>query len=65
VQAQERTDDLVAAREDSLAGSAAAGLEESLWLCQIEDRRGVDWLREGMIEGFSLGNYIYTLCGQQ
>jgi len=59
VQAQGRTDDLAAARGGSVAGSAAAaGMEESLWLCPIEDRRGVDSLREGMIEGFSLGNYL-------
>jgi hypothetical protein len=58
-QAQGRTGDLAAARESSLAGSiAAAGIEESLWLCPIEDRRGVDSQREGMIEGFSLGNYL-------
>jgi hypothetical protein len=40
-----------------VAGSAAAaGLEEGLWLCPIEDRRGLDSAREGMIAGFSLGN---------
>ena len=44
VQAQGRTDDLAAARSGSVAGSAAAaGIEESLWLCPIEDRRG--WIR--------------------
>jgi hypothetical protein len=59
VQAQGRTDDLAAARGGSVAGTAAAaGMEESLWLCPIEDRRGLDSLREGMIEGFSLGNYL-------
>jgi hypothetical protein len=59
VQAQGRTDDLAAARSGSVAGSAAAGgIEESLWLCPIEDRRGLDSSREGMIEGFSLGNYL-------
>ena len=59
VQAQGRSNDLAAARGGSVAGSAAAaGIEESLWLCPIEDRRGVDSLREGMIEGFSLGNYL-------
>jgi hypothetical protein len=43
----------------SVAGSrAAAGLEESLWLCPIEDRRQLDAAREGMLEGFSLGNYL-------
>jgi REP element-mobilizing transposase RayT len=62
VQAQGRTDDLQAARGGSVAGSTAAGgLEESLWLCPIEDRRGVDSCREGMIEGFSLGNYLLLL----
>ena len=59
VQAQGRTNDLAAARSGSVAGSAvASGIEESLWLCPIEDRRGVDSLREGMIEGFMLGNYV-------
>ena len=58
VQAQGRTEDLKAARTGSVAGSAAAaGLEESHWLCPIEDRRRVDSAREGMVEGFSLGNY--------
>src|SRR4029077_10335730 len=37
---------------------ASAGLEESLWLCPIEDRRGLDSPREGMVEGFSLGSYL-------
>ncbi len=42
-----------------MAGSvAAAGLEESLWLCPIEDRRGLDSDREGMLAGFSLGSYF-------
>ncbi|MHB1560555.1 MAG: hypothetical protein ACYC61_24140, partial [Isosphaeraceae bacterium] len=59
VQAQERTEDLAAARGGSVAGSeAAAGLEESLWLCPIEDRRLLGSPREGMIEGFSLGSYL-------
>ena len=35
-----------------------AGLEESLWLCPIEDRRRLDSCREGMLEGFSLGSYF-------
>jgi len=61
VKAQGRTDDLKAAREGSVAGSSAsasAGLEEAQWLCQIEDRRRLGSLREGMLEGFSLGNYL-------
>ena len=42
-----------------MAGStASAGLEESLWLCPIEDRCGLDSSREGMLHGFSLGNYL-------
>ena len=59
VAAQGRTEDLKAARESSAAGSAAAsGLEEGHWLCPIEDRRRLDSTREGMVEGFSLGNYL-------
>jgi hypothetical protein len=50
---------LQAARDGSVWGSsAAAGLEEGLWLCPIEDRRRLDSPREGMLEGFSLGNYL-------
>ena len=56
---QGRTADLAAARDGSVAGSAAAsGLEESHWLCPIEDRRRLDSTREGMVEGFSLGSYL-------
>src|SRR5262245_30136215 len=33
-------------------------MEESHWLCPIEDRRGLDSLREGKVEGFSLGSYL-------
>jgi hypothetical protein len=40
-----------------VAGSAA-GLEEAHWLCPIEDRRRLDSSREGMIDGFSLDNYL-------
>ncbi len=59
VQEQGRTEDLEAAQAGSVAGStAAAGLEEGLWLCPVEDRRRLDSAREGMIEGFSLGNYL-------
>jgi len=59
VAAQGRTKDLKAARTTGVAGSeAAAGLEESLWLCPIEDRRALDSPREGMLEGFSLGSYL-------
>ena len=42
-----------------MAGSSAsAGLEESIWLCPIEDRHKLDSSREGMLEGFSLGSYL-------
>jgi hypothetical protein len=59
VKAQGRTENLKAANEGSIAGSkAAAGLEESHWLCPIEDRRRIDSTREGMLEGFSLGSYL-------
>ncbi len=59
VQAQGRIGDLEAAKHGSVAGSAAsAGLEESVWLCPIEDRRALDSSREGMLEGFSLGSYL-------
>ena len=36
---------------------ASADLEESLWLSPIEDRRGLDSTREGMIQGFPLESY--------
>jgi len=59
VAAQERTEDLTAARTSSAAASKqAAGLEEKLWLCPVEDRRRIDSTREGMIEGFALGSYV-------
>jgi hypothetical protein len=59
VEAQDKTAALEAASDGSVAGSqAAAGLEESLWLCPIEDRRELDSPREGMIPGFSLGSYL-------
>ncbi len=52
-------EDLKAAKQGSMAGSkAASGMEEQLWLCPIEDRRRLDSMREGMLEGFSLGNYL-------
>jgi REP element-mobilizing transposase RayT len=59
VRAQGRTEELMAARAGTVAGSAAsAGLEELHWLCPIEDRRSLDSSREGMLEGFSLGSYL-------
>ena len=59
VEAQDATARLAAAKDGSVAGShAAAGLEDSLWLCPIEDRRDLDSTREGMLQGFSLGSYV-------
>ena len=59
VEAQGKTAELAAAESGSVAGShASAGLEESLWLCPIEDRRGLDSPREGMMQGFPLGSYV-------
>ena len=59
VKAHDRTSDLKAAERGSVAGSnASAGLEESHWLCPIEDRRRLDSPREGMLEGISLGSYL-------
>jgi hypothetical protein len=57
--AEGRLPDLEAAKAGSVAGSmASVGLEESIWLCPIEDRRLLDSSREGMFEGFSLGSYL-------
>ena len=62
VEAQGKTAELAAAEARSVAGSlASAGLEESLWLAPIEDRRGLDSLRVGMIQGFPLGSYVKQL----
>jgi REP element-mobilizing transposase RayT len=59
VKTQERINDLKAAEQGSMAGSTASrGLEDSLWLCPIEDRRQLDSTREGMLEGISLGSYL-------
>jgi hypothetical protein len=33
-------------------------LEESHWLCPIEDRRRLDSAREGMVEEFALGSFL-------
>ena len=60
VKAHGRTDDVKAVERGSVAASnVSAGLEESLWLCPIEDRRRLDStsLREGMLEDFPLGSY--------
>ena len=62
VKAQGRAGNLKAAGKGSVAGSnAAKGLEDSHWLCPIEDRRRLDSSREGMIEGFSVGSYLLLI----
>ena len=62
VQSQGRIEDLRAALRGSIAGiGASGGLEDSLWLVPIEDRRQLDSEREGMLEGFTLGNYLMLL----
>jgi hypothetical protein len=59
VAALDRTDDLKAAELGSVSAQAmSAGLEDAHWLRPIEDRRRLDSPREGMIEGFTLGNYL-------
>lgn len=59
VRRQGRVRDLQAAKRGSVAGSRAAKkLEEKLWLIPIEDRRRIDSRREGMLESFTLGNYL-------
>jgi hypothetical protein len=71
VKAKGRLAELKSAESGSVAGSRAAGdVEEDLWLCPVEDRRGQGSQRKGMLEGFSLGSYLllvdYTsrLCRQ-
>lgn len=71
VKARGQLSELKAAARGSVAGSRAAGrLEESHWLCPVEDRRAQGSAREGMLAGFSLGSYLllvdYTsrLCRQ-
>ena len=59
VKQQGRVKDLQAALAGSVAGSRASlELEEALWLIPIEDRRQLDSQREGMLCGFTLGNYL-------
>ena len=42
-------------------GRSTEGLEESLWLCPIEDRRRLESSGEGMLEGFSLGSHRFLV----
>jgi len=45
-------------RSGRVTHSRARDVEEKLWLCPVEDRRRRGSAREGMLEGFSLGNYL-------
>jgi hypothetical protein len=48
------------AKDGSVAGPlAAAGLNDSLWLWPIEDRRELDSTREGMMQGLSLASLVH------
>ena len=59
VRAQGRAEALRAAKEGSVAASKAAKkLESKCWLIPIEDRRRQGEEREGMLKGFTLGNYL-------
>jgi hypothetical protein len=42
----------------TIARTQLVDTKDSLWLCPIEDRRGLDSTREGMVQGFSLGSYV-------
>lgn len=57
-----RRADLVEALKGSVAASRHSGdLEDDLWLCPVEDRRRYGSRREGMLEGFTLGNYLLLI----
>ncbi|MGO9464288.1 MAG: transposase [Isosphaeraceae bacterium] len=57
--AQARRKKQKSARAARSAGSVQSpSVEESLWLCPIEDRRGQGSSREGMVAGFTLENYL-------
>ncbi len=54
-----KLESLKEAAKGSIAGSKAVGrLEESHWLCPLDDRRAKGSTREGMLENFSLGSYL-------
>ena len=56
---QARVKDLQPAKFGSVDGSRASKeLKDALWLIPIEDRRQLDSQREGMLSGFTLGNYL-------
>jgi hypothetical protein len=59
VASQGRTDNLCAANRGSVTAiKTSSQLEDDLWLIPIEDRRSIDSTREGMLSGFTLGNYL-------
>jgi len=59
VKATGRIADVSEIRNGSMAATKiSGGLETNLWLVPIEDRRQQGGLREGMREGFTLGQYL-------
>lgn len=53
---------LRAARQSSAVGSRTLGnIEQDHWLCPLDDRRRHGAVREGMIEGFSVGSYLLLI----
>ena len=59
VKSLDRIEDLAKSQQVGVqAIKASRMLEEDLWLIPIEDRRGMDSVREGMIQGCTLGNYL-------
>jgi len=59
VKATGRIADVSEIRSGSVAATAVSdGLERDLWLFPIEGRRKQGALREGMREGFTLGQYL-------
>ena len=57
--AEGRIADVSEIRNGSVAATAVSdGVERDLWLVPIEDRRKHGELREGMREGFTLGQYL-------
>lgn len=55
----ERTKDLRAAKENrGESSNAASSLEDTSWLIPVENHRQTGSTREGMIVGFTLGNYL-------
>ena len=59
IRAKGKLQPLKAAAKGSVAGTRALGhADQDHWLCPVEDRRRQGALREGMLEGFSLGSYL-------